>query len=89
MAQFRGVVSGGRGEASRVGHKTSGLIVKANGWSSGVRVEAQYDKENDRDEFLIYATNGSGYGNSGRYIGKVIEGVFHPNGIGGIDTTII
>lgn len=78
MARFRGVVSGGKGEASRIGHKTNGLTVNANGWSSGVRVDAVYDEENDRDEFLVYATNGSGFGSSDGYIGKVIEGVFYP-----------
>ncbi len=61
MAQFRGTVQGNRGEASRIGHKSSGLTVKCNGWQSGVTVHAKYDKETDKDFFYIYRTSGSSY----------------------------
>jgi hypothetical protein len=38
MARFRGTVQGGRGQASRLGHKTTGLRVHANSWSGSVEV---------------------------------------------------
>jgi hypothetical protein len=38
MAQFRGVIAGQRGEASRLGSKSSGLTVHCNGWNGGVTV---------------------------------------------------
>lgn len=38
MARFRGTVKGGRGEASRLGHASSGLFVKAAGWRGSVTV---------------------------------------------------
>lgn len=60
MAQYMGIVSGGRGEASRLGHKTSGLRTQARGWRSGITVYASYDEEQDRDEFTVYHTGGSG-----------------------------
>ena len=57
MAHFRGTVKGGIGEASRLGTKNSGLVVEANGWNDGVRVEATF--ENGKNVFRIYKTGGS------------------------------
>jgi len=76
MAHFIGYVAGGRGTASRVGHKTTGLTANINGWNSGVRVEAKFDKELCVDRFEIYATTGSGYGDAEGLIGYVVDGVF-------------
>ena len=42
MAQFRGRVQGGRGMASRLGSKNSGLWVAASRWVTGMRVEASH-----------------------------------------------
>ena len=77
MAHFIGYVQGGRGEASRVGHKSCGLTSSANGWNSGVRVDALVD-ETGQDVFNIYATTGSGFGEADGFIGRVIDGKFIP-----------
>lgn len=39
MARFRGTVQGGLGEASRPGHATYGLVVRAQSYSGDVKVE--------------------------------------------------
>lgn len=39
MAHFRGTIKGARGEASRLGHKSSGLQVNAASWQGAVSVE--------------------------------------------------
>ena len=69
MAQFRATIQGGKGQASRLGHKTSGLTTTASGWTAGVRVEARHlipsdasgkDKERDaHDIFGVYENGGS------------------------------
>lgn len=58
MAHFLGSVRGGRGVATRIGHKTTGLTVKANGWNRGITVEASYDSAGV-DVFNVYLTGGS------------------------------
>jgi hypothetical protein len=78
MAQFRGTVQGGRSEASRLGHKNTGLTTTTNGWSGGVKVEAIYRQDFDADVFHIYATSGSGnYNNPDGYVGTVIDGKWY------------
>lgn len=62
MARFRGTVRGQRGEASRLGNAKSGLLVEANGWEGGIRVEA-FAQPNGEDRFEVYVTSGS----NGRY----------------------
>jgi hypothetical protein len=57
MAQFLGSVQGQRGEATRLGSKSSGLTARVNGWHVGVRVEASH--EDGKDVFRIYRTGGS------------------------------
>ena len=57
MAHFRGTVKGGRGEASRLGHKTTGLTTTCNSWDLGIKVEAGH--VNGQDVFKIYLTDGS------------------------------
>ncbi len=39
MAHYRGTVIGNRSETSRLGSKSSGLIVRANGWNIGGEIE--------------------------------------------------
>ena len=58
MARFRGTVQGGRGEASRLGTKNSGMVTKCYGWHSGVKVVASVDEEG-KDTFHVYKTGGS------------------------------
>jgi len=58
MAQFIGKVQGNKGEATRLGTKTSGITVECNGWNSGVKVIGRVD-ENGNDVFTIVITSGS------------------------------
>ena len=57
MAQFRGVLSGQRGQASRLGSKGSGLTVHCDGWNGGVTVHAFH--ENGKDRFRVVRSGGS------------------------------
>lgn len=58
MAQFRGTIRGVRGGgASRLGTKSSGLVVTANGWDTGARVELLHRA--GRDVVIVYRTGGS------------------------------
>lgn len=75
MAQFRGTISGSRGEASRLGGKSSGMKATVNGWNSGVTVRAFVD-ELGRDCFALYATGGSDQTGRSEYIGFVTAGHF-------------
>ena len=59
MAQYRGMVKGGRGEASRLGHKSSGLQINANGWNLGAEVRLHWNEEKQRDELYITVNHGS------------------------------
>lgn len=43
MAHFYGTIQGARGEASRLGHKSSGLSVKAASWQGAVSVYLYHD----------------------------------------------
>lgn len=77
MAQFRAIIRGQRGEASRLGSKNSGLHASINGWDGGVRVVASH--RDGHDHFEIYATSGSNGGRSDAPIGCVDEqGVYTP-----------
>lgn len=69
MARFRGIVQGIRGPASRLGNKTSGITVQANGWHSGVTVVGN---DNDgADVFTIIATGGTNGSTPFRCLGEV------------------
>jgi hypothetical protein len=59
MAQFRGTIRGQRGEASRLGSKSSGLCVTCNGWNGGITVYVDYDKNTGKDRFQVFRTGGS------------------------------
>ena len=65
MAQYMGIIQGGRGEASRLGHKTSGLSLQANGWDIGAEVSLRWNEQEQRDELFISLTHGSN-GNGAR-----------------------
>lgn len=80
MAQFRATIQGNRGEASRLGTKSSGIEARINGWDSGVRVDAAHSIGTDnRDHFHIYATGGSNHAKADGYIGEVVDGKFIPS----------
>lgn len=42
MAHFYGTLQGARGEASRLGHKSSGLQTVAASWNGAVRVSLEH-----------------------------------------------
>lgn len=73
MAHFRGTVQGGRSEASRLGHKTTGLRVSANGWNIGVDVVLTHNSETGKDEVVVFRTGGSNSGGSRAQIAKWSE----------------
>jgi hypothetical protein len=62
MAQFYGTVQGGRGQASRLGHKTTGLETTCSGGQIGVCSRAWYNEDEEQDYVLMTLTKGSGYG---------------------------
>lgn len=59
MAQFRAVIQGQRGHASRLGSKNSGISASVNGWTAGVDVVAVHVA--GKDVFRVYRTGGSGH----------------------------
>ena len=58
MAQFRATIHGNRGEASRLGTKSSGIRATVNGWNIGLSVEI-YVNDAGKDEIQVYQTGGS------------------------------
>lgn len=69
MAQFRATIQGQRGQASRLGSKSSGIRTRTNGWHSGVLVEGR--AHDSGDQFRIFATGGSS-GAGMEYLGAVM-----------------
>ena len=61
MAQFRASMQGQRGEASRLGGKSSGISARVNGWRLGIDVDGRYDEKTDSDVFTVAITQGSSY----------------------------
>lgn len=63
MAQFRGILDGNRGEASRLGTKQSGLRVEAQSWQGKAVVQLYHDAESGKDMVrvtLAQHQNGAG-----------------------------
>ena len=67
MAQFYGNLQGNRGEATRMGTKSSGLSGHIRGWSVGCRVEMSH--ENGEDVCTVYLTSGSTGAKSSKLLG--------------------
>lgn len=57
MAHFRGTVKGSRGVSSRLGSKKSGLVVTADGWDVGIRVEVWHG--GGKDHVRVWRTGGT------------------------------
>lgn len=57
MAQFYGEIQGNRGEATRMGTKSSGLRGHIRGWEVGVSVECSH--EDGKDVIKVWRTSGS------------------------------
>ena len=51
MSHFYGTLEGNRGEATRCGTKSSGLITEAAGWQGAIRVTVYHT--DDRDMFRV------------------------------------
>tara|TARA_Y100000310_G_scaffold237239_1_gene240512 strand:+ start:64 stop:309 length:246 start_codon:yes stop_codon:yes gene_type:complete len=75
MAHYRAEIKGGKGSASRLGHKTTGISSHTCGWESGIRVEGHYD-EDLGDIFMVYQTSGSGFKGRSVLLGKLIGDSF-------------
>ncbi len=60
MAHFYGSVSGARGEASRLGHKSSGLSTKAASWQGAVVVHLYESDGVDMARVSLATHNGAG-----------------------------
>jgi len=74
LAQFRAIIQGQRGEASRLGGKKTGISAEVNGWNSGISVRGYFDSELGKDVFVVTLNNGNGY-NAGKskVIGRFTE----------------
>lgn len=60
MARFRGTVQGGRGVASRVGHKTTGLTLKATSHAGAIKVILRAIDNRDHAEIWLDMHEGKG-----------------------------
>ena len=75
MARFYGELQGGRGEATRLGHASSGLRTEACSWNGAVKVILR--AENDEDIVCIQAQQ---HGSSRNPTGYIFEGTFEELG---------
>lgn len=66
MAHFIGKLQGARGEASRLGTKSTGMVAKARGWEIGGEVRAEYDATNQLDRVSLSIDGGSNGGMGSR-----------------------
>tara|TARA_R110002167_G_scaffold43642_1_gene131738 strand:- start:4046 stop:4300 length:255 start_codon:yes stop_codon:yes gene_type:complete len=57
MAHFRGTVNSGKKDASRLGHKSTGLTTTCNTWELGIKVDVRF--VNGQNIFKVYKTGGS------------------------------
>jgi hypothetical protein len=62
MAHFIGTAQGGKGKASRLGTKTTGITAYAASWAGGLEVRITFDKASGRDRFTIYQRKHEGAG---------------------------
>ncbi len=60
MAHFRGTLQGGRGEASRLGHKSSGLNATLASWNGAIEVTLRATPEGDVAEIWQKTHHGHG-----------------------------
>ena len=60
MAQFFAQINAGRKIVTRLGHKTKGMVVVAQGWDIGVRVDLQHVKGSDI--ITVWKTGGTNRG---------------------------
>jgi len=80
MAHFYVSSSGGAGEATRTGTKSSGIRAHVRGRGAGVKVYGHVTVAGE-DEFHVYSTGGSSGGGRERMIGVLLaDGRFIPEG---------
>lgn len=71
MARFQGKINTGKDKlVTRLGNATDGITISANGWETGIEVDAIVDSKN-KDLFFVYMTYGSGQAGGRERIGTV------------------
>lgn len=78
MAHFYGTLKGSRGEATRLGHKGSGIVTHTASWEGAVRVHAYYDAALDKDMVRVSLIPWHGVGTSRTLYEGPISGEPHP-----------
>ena len=73
MAQFYASIQGNRGEATRMGTKSSGIYGHIRGWDVGCSVIIRYDKKTGKDIVTVYKTGGSNGHHSNELIAEFTE----------------
>jgi hypothetical protein len=68
MAHFYATCQGNRGETSRTGSKSSGIVATASGWDIGGSIYLRYDPDLNTDVISLEVTHGSNRGNSGKHV---------------------
>lgn len=71
MAHFRAKIQGSRGEASRLGTKTSGMWASVDGWNVGVFITVVH--ENGRDCIRVFRNKGSNGHTNNDLIAEIVE----------------
>jgi len=64
MAHYRAEIQGMRGEASRLGTKSSGISSHVAGWDIGASVRIHYDTTLKQNVLTVHVDNGNGQDSS-------------------------
>lgn len=72
MAHFYGVLRGSRGEATKTGGKSSGLVTQAAGWGGCIRTHVWHDDETGKDMYRITIEPWHGSGGATQEIARGI-----------------
>jgi hypothetical protein len=68
MAHFRAVIRGGRGEASRLGHKSTGLYGRFQTWGHDVTLYMRHDEQSGEDWLTVDLVPHNGGGHERRVL---------------------
>jgi hypothetical protein len=80
MAQFFGTLQGQRGEASRLGTKSSGLQTEACSWQGKVVVRMWHDPTDGHDKYDVYLRPHHGAGVSQTLVHDAVVGAPYGDG---------
>lgn len=71
MGQFKGMVKGAGGTASRLGTKVSGLVADVTGFNAGIKIKAEHLAGHSMDVIKVFVTTGTNENNTRRemYLG--------------------